>query len=414
MKCPSCDAEWRPEKFLRVLATCPFCEERLVKKEDTYIDSIEKLLQVLIKENGKNLYKKENSAILKDFLRDFGIKFSNERKLLNVVIDEGIQEKLLDIDDGSTEEKHNVVVSCCTYLMNDIGFTENRAMEAVNILTAGLGWETLLSSLEYSELKQKLSTNSGIQDKESKGTFEFANALIARKTLVFFYLIDLPDSMDETEIASLNEALKEHLSEMKRCSDDSSDFVAKLAVMKVSNGADWITTRPVDFGDFEWIDLNSIGASCLGEAFKLLNSKLSKDEFLQDKIGNLPPTIILMSNGKPNDDFESGLVKLKENRWFRHAIKVAVAIGDDADKNVLADFTGTNETVIEAKNKHHLKKMIQFVSVKTSTRGTSNTGGGTDPDASAEAAQKDVAEMIQDQIEEENESGTGTLPAGWV
>lgn len=398
MKCPSCDAEWRPGKFLRVLATCPFCETRLVKKEYAYIDSIEKLLQVLLKENGKNLYKKENSAILKDFLRDFGIKFSNERKLLNVVIDEGIQEKLLDIDDGSTEEKHNVVVSCCTYLMNDIGFTENRAMEAVNILTTGLGWETLLFPLEYSESKQKLSTNSGIQNKESKGTFDFANTLIARKTLVVFYLIDLPNCMVEGEIAFLNEKMRNHIFEMKRMAEENADAFIKFAVMKVSNGADWITPRPVDYDAFEWIDLNSRGASCLGEACELLNSKLSKDEFLQDKIGNLAPIIILISNGKPNDDFKSGLVKLKENRWFRHAIKAAIAIGDEADKDVLADFTGSSETVIEVKYMQMLKKLMRRPNDSLPLR----------PDYEG----NDV--MIQDQIEEENDSDVGSLLAGWV
>lgn len=398
MKCPSCEAEWRPGKFLRVLATCPFCEERLVKKDNDYVDSIENLLQILLKENGKNLYKKENSAILKDFLRDFGIKFSNEKKLLNVVIDEGIQEKLLDIDDGSTEEKHNVVVSCCTHLMNDIGLTENHAMESVNILTAGLGWETLLTPSEYSEAKQKLSTNSGIQDKESKGTFDFANALIARKTVEVFYLIDLPDCMVEGEIAFLNEKMRNHIFEMKRIAEEYVDAFIKFAVMNVSNGAVWITPSPVNFDAFEWIDLNSRGVSCLGEAFKLLNSKLSKDEFLQDKIGNLPPLIILMSNGKPNDDFESGLVKLKENRWFRHAIKAAIAIGDEADKDVLAEFTGTIETVIEVKYINMIKKFVVWLDDRPAER----------PDYEG----NDV--MIQDQIEEENDSDIGSLLAGWV
>ena len=397
MKCPSCDAEWRPGKFLRVLATCPFCEERLVKKDNDYVDSIENLLQILLKENGKNLYKKENSAILKDFLRDFGIKFSNEKKLLNVVIDEGIQEKLLDIDDGSTEEKHNVVVSCCTYLMNDIGFTENRAMEAVNILTAGLGWETLLFPLEYSESKQKLSTNSGIQDKESKGTFEMATE-IARKTLVVFYLIDLPDCMVEGEIAFLNEKMRNHIIEMERIAEENADAFIKFAVMNVSNGAVWITPSPVDFDAFEWIDFNSSGASYLGEACELLNSKLSKDEFLQDKIGNLPPLIILMSNGKPNDDFESGLVKLKENRWFRHAIKAAIAIGDEADKDVLAEFTGTIETVIEVKYINMIKKFVVWLDDRRLD---------DKPAERPDYEGNDV--MIQDQIEEENDSDVGSL-----
>lgn len=244
--------------------------------------------------------------------------------------------------------------------------------------------------------------------------FDNANAEIARKTLVMFYMIDVSGSMEGTKIATVNDAMRELLPEMKKISDDNADAIIKLAVMQFSSGAEWLTQFPVDFDDFSWNDLEAVGATYLGEACELLNSKLSKEEFLQDKVGNLAPVIILMSDGGPNDDFDSGLAKLKENRWFRHAIKVAIAIGDDADKGVLAQFTGSSELVIEAKNKQMLKKMIKFVSVKSSTRASAKKGGGTETESGAESAQQDVAEMIQEQVEEENESGAGTLPEGWV
>lgn len=244
--------------------------------------------------------------------------------------------------------------------------------------------------------------------------FDAANAEIARKTLVMFYMIDVSGSMDGTKIATVNDAMRELLPEMKKLSDDNADAVIKLAVMQFSSGAEWITQFPVDFGDFSWIDLQACGATYLGEACRLLNSKLKKDEFLQDKVGNLAPVIILMSDGGPNDDFEGGLAILKENRWFKHAIKIAIAIGDDADKNVLAQFTGSSELVIDAHNKQMLKNMIKFISVSSSTQASSKKGGGTNSDDDAKAAQEKLAEMIQEQVEEENDSGAGTLPAGWV
>jgi hypothetical protein len=43
-----------------------------------------------------------------------------------------------------------------------------------------------------------------------------------------------------------------------------------------------------------------------------------------------------------------------------------VAIGDDANKDVLKEFTGSMEAVLEVHNSTMLKKMIKFVSVRAS------------------------------------------------
>jgi hypothetical protein len=43
-----------------------------------------------------------------------------------------------------------------------------------------------------------------------------------------------------------------------------------------------------------------------------------------------------------------------------------VAIGDDANKTKLAEFTGSMESVLEVHNGAELRKMIRFVSVRAS------------------------------------------------
>jgi uncharacterized protein YegL len=73
-----------------------------------------------------------------------------------------------------------------------------------------------------------------------------------------------------------------------------------------------------------------------------------------------------MSDGEPTDDWENGLKLLKQNNWFKAGVKVAVAIGDDANKEVLKAFTGTMEAVLETHSAAMLKKMIKFVSVRAS------------------------------------------------
>jgi NADH/NAD ratio-sensing transcriptional regulator Rex len=61
------------------------------------------------------------------------------------------------------------------------------------------------------------------------------------------------------------------------------------------------------------------------------------------------------------------LEKLKGNRWFKAGVKVAIAIGDDANNDVLREFTGSSESVITVHNVDQLKKMIHTVSVSATT-----------------------------------------------
>ncbi len=105
---------------------------------------------------------------------------------------------------------------------------------------------------------------------------------------------------------------------------------------------------------------------------------------MSDATGSFAPVIFLMSDGEPTDDYRHGLEKLKQNNWFKKALKVAIAIGEDANEDVLAEFTGTTEAVITVHNPEALKRWIKFVSVRSSevASNSSNTGeiGGSDTD----------------------------------
>jgi len=107
-----------------------------------------------------------------------------------------------------------------------------------------------------------------------------------------------------------------------------------------------------------------------------LNDKLSRSAFMSDATGSFAPAIFLLSDGEPTDDYKRGLNKLKQNNWFKKAIKVAVAIGEDANTDVLADFTGNMEAVITVHTPEALKKRIQFVSVPASEIGSKSSNAG--------------------------------------
>jgi len=50
--------------------------------------------------------------------------------------------------------------------------------------------------------------------------------------------------------------------------------------------------------------------------------------------------LVLISDGAPTDGFERGLATLMAEPWARKAVRLAIAIGHDADLEVLQQFIG--------------------------------------------------------------------------
>ena len=142
----------------------------------------------------------------------------------------------------------------------------------------------------------------------------------------------------------------------------------------------------------------------MGAAFKELDKKLSRNEFLQTSAGAYPPVILLFSDGGPTDNWESGLTALQKNNWFKRAIKIAFAIGEDSDKGVLARFSGSSETVLDVKHKDQLRLMIEKASVITSVFAShsSTVDSDTDPVEISKKLAEDVVEQTNEAIGEDS------------
>ena len=190
---------------------------------------------------------------------------------------------------------------------------------------------------------------------------------IPRRTMVLFFVIDTSGSMDGSKIGTVNSAIEEVIPAIKEVSDENADALIKIAALEFSSGARWITANgPVEADEFRWNYLDAAGVTDFGAACKTLNEKLSTKAFMQEATGSFAPAIFLLSDGEPTDDWQRYLKALWQNNWFKATVKVAIAIGDDANKEMLKEFTGTMEAVLESHNAATLKKMIKFVSVRAS------------------------------------------------
>ena len=240
------------------------------------------------------------------------------------------------------------------------------------------------------------------------GMFDDIDGIVKRQ-MVLFFVVDTSGSMQGTKIGAVNTAIREVLPELKDAG--GADIDLKVACLTFSSGCQWMYPTPIASDSFQWITVDADGVTDLGAACRELNDKLSKNGFLKAPSGSVAPVIFLLSDGEPTDDFESGINLLQQNNWFKHGIKVAVAIGDDANKDILAKFTGNIEAVITVHTPEALRKWIRKVSITSSQIGSRSQPVS---DGQLPSKQDTMIDEIKDiQQEEPDLSSTSTSGDDW-
>ena len=93
----------------------------------------------------------------------------------------------------------------------------------------------------------------------------------------------------------------------------------------------------------------------------------------------LPPVIVLITDGQPTDDFDAGLNTLMAEPWGKRAVRIAIAIGKDADHTTLQKFIGHTELKpLHAGNPDALVRYIKWAStavLKTASSPASQDNG---------------------------------------
>lgn len=195
------------------------------------------------------------------------------------------------------------------------------------------------------------------------------NTPMPRKDLHIFYILDTSKSMAEQgKIETLNAAMKETLEALQDEAKKNADAKLYAAVMEFNSGANWITPNGPEAleEDFIWLPLKAGGLTDLGAALNELNSKLSKKVWLESMTGALMPILIFMTDGQPTDNYKGALEQIRKNKWFLESTKIGFAIGDNADEDVIAEVVGNKEAVIKTTDLDEFRKLMVFVSVRTS------------------------------------------------
>ncbi|HTZ60100.1 MAG TPA: VWA domain-containing protein [Acidobacteriaceae bacterium] len=183
----------------------------------------------------------------------------------------------------------------------------------------------------------------------------------AGRPLNIIWLLDCSGSMAEFgKIEALNNSIREVIPAMRKAAEGNPEVQFFVRVIRFSSGASWHVGTPTPLADFKWVDLKAEGETDMGQAFALLAEDFRK---IPDNTRALPPQLVLVSDGKPTDDWKGALQALFEIPWGKRAVRQAIAIGQDADHETLKKFIDNVERpVLRADNAEQLVRYFRYVS----------------------------------------------------
>ncbi|WP_347990346.1 hypothetical protein [Methylomonas sp. AM2-LC] len=184
---------------------------------------------------------------------------------------------------------------------------------------------------------------------------------LATRPLHFIWIADCSLSMKtKGKIQSLNHAIREAIPAMQAVAAENVNAEVLVRAVKFSDGAQWHIAEPTKVDDFKWQDLHVEGLTAMGDALRLVADQLKMPP-MTDR--GLPPVLVLITDGEPTDDFVGGLNELMKLPWGKKAVRIGIAIGEDAELEVLEQFIGNPELQpLQANNAQDLVAYIRWVS----------------------------------------------------
>ncbi|OKI01426.1 tellurium resistance protein [Streptomyces sp. CB02923] len=199
---------------------------------------------------------------------------------------------------------------------------------------------------------------------------------MANRPVHFIWLLDCSYSMQGEKIGMLNYAIREAIPEMRSVAHDNPAAQLLLRTLTFSTTVQWHHKDPVPVDDFTWQDVQVDGVTNLGEALHVVSRELQAPPMPRRA---LKPVLALVSDGVPTDDWKAGLKAVDATAWGKKAVRVAVAIGADADRSVLREFLGNPELQpLDANNPKQLAAAIRWASTAAVKAASQPVAGSSD------------------------------------
>lgn len=197
------------------------------------------------------------------------------------------------------------------------------------------------------------------------------------RPLPVILLADVSGSMSaDGKIDALNAAV----AEMLQTFATEDDTRAQIHVAAIIFGGDQAVLHHAlaPAAEAPWQPMRAAGKTPMGAAFGLAREMLEDRQQIPSRAYR--PTLILVSDGQPTDEWESPLKALLASERASKAARFAMGIGADADKAMLSAFLADpNARVFEAHEAREIRKFFQWVTMSVTTRSRSANPNSAPP-----------------------------------
>ena len=186
----------------------------------------------------------------------------------------------------------------------------------------------------------------------------------AAKPLPVVLLLDVSYSMSGNKIDNLNKAVRDMLNTFA----EEEKMETEILVSVITFGSQVELYVPyTKASQVQWQNLQVDGMTPMGTALKMAKAMIEDKETTPSRAYR--PTIVLVSDGQPNDSWEKPLEDFISEGRSSKCDRMAMAIGSDADERVLKRFIeGTPHDLFYAENAAQLHEFFQRVTMSVTMR----------------------------------------------
>ena len=184
------------------------------------------------------------------------------------------------------------------------------------------------------------------------------------KVLPVIMMLDVSGSMSGEPISKLNSSVKEMLETFK----NTESVSAEIKVCTVTFGAEVKVSPLTKASEIEWTNLSANGMTPLGGAIKAVNEIISNKEIIPSS--GYRPTVILVSDGAPTDDWMSAFREFLESKRGSKCQRLALGINMDEGNEqykVLKQFVSEGEKVFLG-DASEISKFFKYATMSVTTR----------------------------------------------
>ena len=173
------------------------------------------------------------------------------------------------------------------------------------------------------------------------------------------------------KIDALNIAIRELIRSLK---DDDTSVDLQVALFSFGGQEatiDFPLTSVSKIKDNQIPVYQASGKTPMGLTFFQMKDLIENKDLIPSRA--YKPTIVLITDGKPTDDYRVPMKCLIEEGRSSKAFRMAMAIGADANQKMLASFVSTPEYLVPGENARDIKKFFRYVTMTVTSRTHSQT-----------------------------------------